>query len=95
MKRKDEGETSADRDRGFAERWNRRTRKIWHLARLPLLLFASVHSYQCTYFFRSGRLGIDSPRNGLALASSAFTIGNQSSGVPRCLKSSGPGRTSL
>lgn len=43
MKRKDEGETSADRDRGFAERWNRRTRKIWHLARLPLLLLASTN----------------------------------------------------
>lgn len=29
-------------------------------------LFACVRLCQCTYFFRSGRLGIDSSRNGLA-----------------------------
>lgn len=35
-------------------------------ARFYSLLLASAPSYWCTYFFRSGRLGIDSSRNGLA-----------------------------
>lgn len=66
------------------------TRKIWHLARLPhrFLPLASVR-FPCTqrtyHFFRPARLGIDSPWNGLTLASSAFTIENRSSGVFRAV----------
>ena len=68
--REEEKGEREDRDCDLLVRWKQATRKIWHLARQPRLVSARLCSFPTsvpTCFFRSGRLGIDSPRNGLAL----------------------------